>query len=78
MLASETIEISVTSNPSGPWRMVFGAGSKEMMAVGAVGAGIELAAGLDKEAIVYQTDGRPASERSTTCVPSLSRGSRSR
>jgi len=57
MLASETIEISVTSNPSGPWRMVFGAGSKEMMAVGAGGAGIELAAGLDKEAIVYQTDG---------------------
>jgi hypothetical protein len=54
MLASETIEISVTSNPSGPWRMVFGAGSKEMMAVG---AGIELAAKLDKEAIVYQTDG---------------------
>jgi hypothetical protein len=37
--------------------MVFGAGSKEMMAVGAGGAGIELAAGLDKEAIVYQTDG---------------------
>jgi hypothetical protein len=37
--------------------MVFGAGSKEMMAVGAVGAGIKLAAKLDKEAIVYQTDG---------------------
>ena len=49
--------VHVTSRPSGPWGMVFGAGSKEMMAVGAVDASIELAAGLDKEAIVYQTDG---------------------
>ena len=49
--------VHVTTQPSGPWRMVFGAGSKEMVAVGAVDVGISLTARLDKDAIVYQTEG---------------------
>jgi len=48
--------VQVQSLPSGPWRMVFGAGSKEMFAVGAVDGEIALTAGLDANAIVYQTD----------------------
>jgi hypothetical protein len=49
--------VHVTTQPSGPWRMVFGAGSKEMVAVGAVDVGISLTARLDEDAIVYQTEG---------------------
>lgn len=48
--------VHVTSQPIGSWRMV-GAGSKEMMAIGTVGAGIALAPGLDEQTIIYQTDG---------------------
>ncbi|MCZ2155718.1 MAG: DEAD/DEAH box helicase [Bryobacterales bacterium] len=48
--------VHVSATPRSPWRMVFGAGSKEMLAVGAIGE-ISLAAGLDSNSIVYQTDG---------------------
>ena len=37
--------------------MVFGAGSKEMLAVGAVGGHVSFVAGLDEQPVVYQTDG---------------------
>jgi hypothetical protein len=49
--------VHVTSQPSAPWRMVFGAGSKEMVAIGAVEVGMSLTARLDDEAIIYQTEG---------------------
>jgi hypothetical protein len=48
--------VHVSGTPSSPWRLVFGAGSKEMLAVGATEE-ISLAAGLDSNSIVYQTDG---------------------
>jgi hypothetical protein len=49
--------VHVSVAPSGPWSMVFGAGSKEMLAVGSAEGHIGFVASLDEQAIIYQTRG---------------------
>src|SRR5690606_2410991 len=48
--------VHVSGVPPSPWRLVFGAGSNEMLAVGALDE-VSLSAGLDSSSIVYLTDG---------------------
>jgi ATP-dependent helicase YprA (DUF1998 family) len=66
--------VKVSALPGGSWRLVFGAGSKEMLAVGAIEDEIALTAGLDGNAIVYQTDGAACQQALDTLRSILAKG----